>query len=242
MTKWFLAAALTCAAITSAVAIELPPEIAKQGSIKVAIVPNYPPLEFRDPATNTLTGFDVELGEALGQEAWPQDRLAANQFRPDDARDRDGEGGCDPVRHDGYGEPAGYRDLCRLPSQWASIFRAAIARRRVQGHDGILRQKGRRQPAHVVSEADCHLERSQLRRQPDSIRRHGRIGRCPDPAKAGTDRRGRPGRRNASLHNGPRAGDLCSDRRCVRRPVHRACFEPQGEGAPASVRGGPGFV
>ena len=48
-------------------AVELPPEIAKQGSIKVAIVPNYPPLEFKDPATNTLTGFDVELGEALGR-------------------------------------------------------------------------------------------------------------------------------------------------------------------------------
>src|SRR5882672_12007347 len=67
MMKWFLAAALTCAAITSAMAIELPPEIARQGSIKVAIVPNYPPMEFREPATNTLTGFDVELGEALGR-------------------------------------------------------------------------------------------------------------------------------------------------------------------------------
>jgi polar amino acid transport system substrate-binding protein len=67
MMKWFLAAALTCAGITLAMAIELPPEIAEQGSIKVAIVPNYPPMEFRDPATNTLTGFDVELGEALGK-------------------------------------------------------------------------------------------------------------------------------------------------------------------------------
>ena len=174
------------------------------------------------------------------QEARHQDRLAANQFRPDDACDFDGEGGCDPVRHDGYGEPAGHGDLCRLPSQWAPIFRAAIARRRVQGHDGILREKGRRQPAHVLSEADRCLERCPLRRQPDSIRRHGRIGRCPDPAKAGTDRRGRPGRRDASLHDGPRAGHLCPGRRCVRRPVHRACFEHQGEGAPAGVRGGPG--
>jgi len=67
MMKLFLAAALTCAAANSVMAIELPPEIAKQGSIKVAIVPNYPPMEFRDPATNTLTGFDVELGEALGR-------------------------------------------------------------------------------------------------------------------------------------------------------------------------------
>jgi len=67
MIKRFLAAAFFCAAHGSAMAVELPPEIVKQGSIKVAIVPNYPPMEFKDPATNTLTGFDVELGEALGR-------------------------------------------------------------------------------------------------------------------------------------------------------------------------------
>jgi polar amino acid transport system substrate-binding protein len=38
---------------------------AKGGAITAAIVPNYPPLEFKDPATAKLTGFDVELGEAL---------------------------------------------------------------------------------------------------------------------------------------------------------------------------------
>ncbi len=67
MIRFFLAIALICAATGSAMAAELPAEIAKQGSIRVAIVPNYPPMEFRDPATNTLTGFDVELGEALGR-------------------------------------------------------------------------------------------------------------------------------------------------------------------------------
>jgi len=67
MIKWLLVAALAGVATTSALAVELPPEIAKQGSIKVAIVPNYPPLEFRDPATNALMGFDVDLGEALGK-------------------------------------------------------------------------------------------------------------------------------------------------------------------------------
>src|ERR1700736_853264 len=65
--KRFLAAAFLCATTGSTIAVELPPEIAKLGSIRIAIVPNYPPLEFRDPATNTLTGFDVELGEALGR-------------------------------------------------------------------------------------------------------------------------------------------------------------------------------
>jgi polar amino acid transport system substrate-binding protein len=67
MIKLVLAAALICDATASAVAVELPPEIVKQGSIRIAIVPNYPPMEFRDPATNALTGFDVELGEALGR-------------------------------------------------------------------------------------------------------------------------------------------------------------------------------
>jgi len=64
MMKLFLAT-LLLGTVTSVMAAEVPPDIAQRGSIKVAIVPNYPPMEFRDPATNTLTGFDVELGEAL---------------------------------------------------------------------------------------------------------------------------------------------------------------------------------
>ena len=85
MIKRFLAAALLCAAGSSAMAVELPPEIVKQGSIKVAIVPNYPPMEFKDPATNTLTGFDVELGEALGRKlglkiVWQE--TSFDQMRP----------------------------------------------------------------------------------------------------------------------------------------------------------------
>src|SRR6266852_8107106 len=67
MMRLFLAAGLVGAATASVIAVELPPEIAKQGSVRVAVVPNYPPMEFRDPATNALTGFDVELGEALGR-------------------------------------------------------------------------------------------------------------------------------------------------------------------------------
>src|SRR5947209_7831064 len=64
--KRLLAAALLCLPALSAIAAELPPEIAKNG-LKVAIVPNYPPMEFKDPATAQLTGFDVELGEALAK-------------------------------------------------------------------------------------------------------------------------------------------------------------------------------
>jgi polar amino acid transport system substrate-binding protein len=56
---------LGCMLATTAAANDLPPEITARGSIRVAIVPNYPPMEFKDPATGKLTGFDVELGEAL---------------------------------------------------------------------------------------------------------------------------------------------------------------------------------
>lgn len=38
---------------------------AKGAPITAAVVSNYPPLEFKDPATNKLTGFDIDLGEAL---------------------------------------------------------------------------------------------------------------------------------------------------------------------------------
>jgi len=63
----FLTTMMVCAFAASAHAVELPPEFAKRDSLTLAIVPNYPPLEFRDPATNALSGFDVELGEALGR-------------------------------------------------------------------------------------------------------------------------------------------------------------------------------
>jgi polar amino acid transport system substrate-binding protein len=45
----------------------LPAAIKDKGEISAAIVPNYPPMDFKDPATNTLTGFDFDLGNALAE-------------------------------------------------------------------------------------------------------------------------------------------------------------------------------
>ncbi|MDA9466535.1 ABC transporter substrate-binding protein [Bradyrhizobium sp. CCBAU 53415] len=67
MKRFLVATALFGAMTFSAAAAELPAEIAKRGSIKMAVVPNYPPMEFRDPATNALSGFDIEFGEALAR-------------------------------------------------------------------------------------------------------------------------------------------------------------------------------
>ena len=66
MNRICLAIAL-CLTPLAAQAADLPPRIAQNG-IVAAIVPNYPPLDVRDPATNALTGFDVQLGEAIAKQ------------------------------------------------------------------------------------------------------------------------------------------------------------------------------
>lgn len=38
---------------------------AKGAPITAAVVSNYPPMEFKDPATAKLVGFDIDIGEAL---------------------------------------------------------------------------------------------------------------------------------------------------------------------------------
>jgi polar amino acid transport system substrate-binding protein len=59
-----------CAALLAlpAVAADLPDRIKAAGRVVIATMPNYPPITFKDPATNTLKGFDVELGAALAKE------------------------------------------------------------------------------------------------------------------------------------------------------------------------------
>jgi len=49
-------------------AAELPDRIKKAGKIVAATQPNYPPIAYKDPATNQLTGFDIDLGEAIAKE------------------------------------------------------------------------------------------------------------------------------------------------------------------------------
>jgi polar amino acid transport system substrate-binding protein len=51
----------------AAQAQKLPPDIAASETIRVALNADYPPLELRDPKTNAVTGFDIELGEAMAK-------------------------------------------------------------------------------------------------------------------------------------------------------------------------------
>jgi polar amino acid transport system substrate-binding protein len=55
---------LACSAVWAA---EVPASIKSKGEIVAAIMPNYPPMDFKDPATNELTGLDYDLGNALAE-------------------------------------------------------------------------------------------------------------------------------------------------------------------------------
>jgi polar amino acid transport system substrate-binding protein len=63
-----LAGALALGLAYPSTAAELPDRIKKAGKITVATMPNYAPITYKDPATNKLTGFDIDLGEALAKE------------------------------------------------------------------------------------------------------------------------------------------------------------------------------
>src|SRR6478609_4658965 len=68
MLRFTLAATLLAATALSAQAQALPERIKTAGKIIIATQPNYAPIVYKDPATNTMTGFDYELGEAIAKE------------------------------------------------------------------------------------------------------------------------------------------------------------------------------
>src|SRR3546814_15813203 len=63
-----LPALLAAAIAFPATAAEPPEKIKAAGKVVIATMPNYPPITYKDPATNTLKGFDIELGEAIAKE------------------------------------------------------------------------------------------------------------------------------------------------------------------------------
>lgn len=66
MKEYFAALSVAaCLVGTTALAQELPEDIKKSGVVRIALDVPYVPMEFRDPATGELTGFDVELAKAM---------------------------------------------------------------------------------------------------------------------------------------------------------------------------------
>lgn len=67
ISKFHLALVPALALSFAAGAQELPERIKSAKAIVTANVPNYPPMEFKDPKTATLTGLDIDLGNALSK-------------------------------------------------------------------------------------------------------------------------------------------------------------------------------
>lgn len=63
-----LAAACAVSFCAPAGAQELPDRVKKAGKVVIANTPNYPPMEYRDPATNELKGLDIDLAHALARD------------------------------------------------------------------------------------------------------------------------------------------------------------------------------
>lgn len=68
MNKHLAMLAVLCLAATAANAEGLPERIKSAGKVVVANQPNYPPMEYKDPATNELKGLDIDLGLALAKQ------------------------------------------------------------------------------------------------------------------------------------------------------------------------------
>jgi polar amino acid transport system substrate-binding protein len=66
-TRDFIAVVLF-ASVASAPAQTVPDRMKAAGKIVIATQPNYAPITYKDPAANKLTGFDIELGEAIAAE------------------------------------------------------------------------------------------------------------------------------------------------------------------------------
>lgn len=63
-----LAASVAALAAASASAQDLPARIKDAGKIIIGTNNNYPPIIFKDPATNELQGVDIDLGKAIAKQ------------------------------------------------------------------------------------------------------------------------------------------------------------------------------
>jgi polar amino acid transport system substrate-binding protein len=61
------AAVAALLAMTAAEAAELPEQIKQAGTVRLTVSSTYAPMEYRDPATNELTGLDIDLATEIAK-------------------------------------------------------------------------------------------------------------------------------------------------------------------------------
>lgn len=62
------AACSMCCGVSPVFAKDLPERIAKSGRLVIGTYPNYPPITYKQPYSMKLSGFDIDLGEAIAHE------------------------------------------------------------------------------------------------------------------------------------------------------------------------------
>lgn len=62
------AACSMCCGVPPVFAKDLPERIAKSGRLVIGTYPNYPPITYKQPYSMKLSGFDIDLGEAIAHE------------------------------------------------------------------------------------------------------------------------------------------------------------------------------
>ena len=157
-------ALLVAAVATAAAAQDLPDRIKKAGKIVAATQPNYAPISYKDPATNQLMGFDIELGEAIAKELgvkieWQETAFAQMISSLVTGRVDIAMAGMSdlPARR----EQVDFVDYLKSG--------AHSSRRRERGDDqdagGPVRQEGRREPQHELARTDRGAGARVLRRE-----------------------------------------------------------------------------
>ena len=203
------------------------------------MVPNYPPLEFRDPATNALTGFDIELGDAIAgklgiKSTWQE--TSFDQMMPALAT---GRVDADHVRHDATWPrgttPRRFVDYLRSGPQFfvqqsrAAEFKdmAALCGKNVGAsrRTSFPKEIAAWSDAHCAGQADHRASAPKARPTRARSCSQGRI----DAAVQGSE--------TLALRDGAGAEHLCDGRRADRRAVHR--HRASGQGRPGCSRRSP---
>ena len=180
--------------IAAAQAAELPEQIKQAGSFRLMVSSTYAPMEYRDPATNELTGLDIDLATEIAKRlslkiVWSETAFAAiipalqtkrADFVISGITDR-------PSRR----ETADFIDYLKTGPQFF-----VLAPSSAQAAIDLCGQKVGTTRSTIFPLGDREVEQGQLRGGRKALRavcsrreRH----RCSQPAKAGPDRRSGPG-------------------------------------------------
>ena len=153
---------LGIAAAFAVAAAELPDRIKKAGKIVIATQPNYPPIAYKDPATNQLTGFDIDLGEAIAKELgvkveWQETAFAQMISSLQTGRVDIAMAGMSdlPARREVV-------DFVDYMKTGPAVLHDDGPRRRAEDHRGPVRQEGRREPQHQLARSDGGAEQEPL--------------------------------------------------------------------------------